>query len=278
MMKRSLAALVAPFLALYAADAAGQALDPAYRRSDERSQWRASVGANVSRGSYGEAAPTTVWSVPLAVRRVKGPLTVKLSLPYLRIKGPADILETPQGRATTLDAFVREGAALAAATTETRSGAGDLAASATYSFDLGRDWFVDASARVKLPTASRRRELGSGVVDVTTGLDLVKEAGDATFYAGARRTFAGVGATRGGRDAWGAGAGASAWVSRNVNIGADYDWRQSSFAGERASSEATAWIGYAVTRKIRVRLFATKGLNGASADFAAGMTLSWRFR
>ena len=40
-----------------------------------------------------------------------------------------------------------------------------------YSFDFGHDLYLDATGRVKLPTASRSKRLGTGKVDVTLGAD-----------------------------------------------------------------------------------------------------------
>ena len=67
-----------------------------------------------------------------------------------------------------------------------RGGLGDVSVALGYSFELGRTTWFDLSTRVKLPTASTAKRLGTGKVDVTLGGDLVQDLGNASFYAGGR--------------------------------------------------------------------------------------------
>lgn len=272
------AALVAaPFFAAGGGPAVAQADDPFARSPDRpRSEWRASAGFNYSTGFYGEPRRTSVMSAPFSVKYTRGDLSLRASIPWTRIVGPADIQDTPQGRiGGNRDNAISEAATRAAAALDDRrSGLGDVSVSALYSFDLGHSFYIDTAARVKFPTASASKGLGSGRTDAVLGADFVKEAGDAEFYAGARRKFASIGAR--GRDVWGAGAGASYWLTDSVNAGIDYDWQQASFVAGRPSSEATLWAGFRLTKRLRARVYATRGLNGDSADFAGGLTLSWR--
>lgn len=59
-------------------------------------------------------------------------------------------------------------------------------------------------------------------------------------------------------------------------VGADYDWQESATPGRDASSEATGWINFGLTRKLRLQVFASTGFNVRSTDFAGGLSLSWR--
>lgn len=157
-----------------------------------------------------------------------------------------------------------------------RSGIGDVSVTLAYSFELGEATWFDVSSRVKLPTASTAKRLGTGKVDVTLGGDLVQDVGDASFYAGGRYKLLGkpVGSTL--RNTWGAGAGASYRLPGGTFIGADYDWQQSSTPGRQSSSEVTGWINFGLTRRLRMQVFASTGLNASSTDFAGGISLSYR--
>ena len=148
---------------------------------------------------------------------------------------------------------------------------------ATYSFDLGNAFYADVTGKLKLPTASRAKRLGTGKVDVTTSLDLIKDVGPASFYVSGRRKFAGKPAGSSLRSVWGAGGGASVLVAPGVSVGADYDWQQASFKGGQASSEVTGWTYFRLNRLIGMTLYAGTGLNRASADFLGGATLTVRF-
>jgi hypothetical protein len=157
-----------------------------------------------------------------------------------------------------------------------RSGIGDVAVTLGYSFDLGHATYFDLSGRLKVPTASKARRLGTGKVDVTVGGDLVHDIGRATVYAGARRKFLGKPAGTRLRDTWGAGGGASYRLAGGTVIGADYDWQQSSSKGNGPSSEATGWINFGLSPRLRMQVFGSTGFTTNSADFAAGISLSYR--
>ena len=113
---------------------------------------------------------------------------------------------------------------------------------------------------------------------MTTGLDLVKDIGEASVYVGGRRRFAGkpIGSTL--RDVWGAGAGASLRASNSLSVGLDYDWQQSAFSGSGASSEITGWASVRVAPTVRLQVYAGTGFTTNSADLVGGMSLSWRFK
>ena len=158
-----------------------------------------------------------------------------------------------------------------------RSGLGDTSASLTYSQDLGNHFYADVSGKLKLPTASTSKRLGTGKVDVTTSLDLGKDVGPASFYISGRRKFAGKPAGSAIRSVWGAGGGASVRASRGLMFGADYDWQQSSFAGGQSSSEVTGWSYMRLAPKIGLTLYVGTGLSQASANILGGATVTVRF-
>ncbi len=158
-----------------------------------------------------------------------------------------------------------------------RSGFGDVNVAMTYSFDLGGDFYFDPTVKVKLPTASKTKRLGTGKVDFTLSGDLVKDVGNASFYLHGRRKFAGKSAGSTIRSTWGAGGGASVKASDGFTVGADYDWQQSAFVGRKASSEVTGWANMKLSDHMSLTVFAGTGLNTNSADFSGGASISYRF-
>ncbi len=266
--------------------------------------FRIGTGFGYSRGDYGDVSDTDVFSVPVSLTYTQGPLKIRVSVPWVRIDGPGSLLTTPQGSGGSGnsgssggeieveddedededddDALIGGGddAAAAAAAAlplrQQRSGIGDLAVAMTYSFDLGSDFYFEPTARVKLPTASRRKRLGTGKVDLTVSSDLVKELGDATFYVHGRRKFTGKPAGSSIRSVWGAGAGASLMVKDGLAIGADYDWQQASFKGEQSISELTGWLNARLAPGFSLTVYGGTGLNASSADLIAGLGLSLR--
>lgn len=162
-------------------------------------------------------------------------------------------------------------------TNNRRSGFGDASVSLAYEFGLGNDLYVSVGSKLKIPTASVAKRLGTGKVDVTVSADVSKDIGDASFYISGRRKFAGKPAGSTIRSVWGAGGGASIRASRSLTLGGDYDWQQASFAGGQASSEVTGWAYVRLNRSLGVTVYAGTGLNQASADFLGGMTVTVKF-
>lgn len=157
-----------------------------------------------------------------------------------------------------------------------RGGLGDVSVALGYSLELGRSTWLDLGTRLKLPTASRAKRLGTGKADVTVSGDLVQDVGRFSVFAGARYRFLGKPAGSTLRDTWGAGGGVSYRLPGGTIVGADYDWQESATPGRIASSEATGWVNFGLTRKLRLQVFASTGFNARSTDFAGGLSLSWR--
>lgn len=269
--------------------------------------WSVSSGISYSLGDYGEAYATRVISIPVSLKYRRGPWRFKLSMPWVHISGPGSLIQVPEGResgppaastngngssnagsGTSGSADRGSGNSIAggstpggAATTNVRllnqrSGGGDLSISATYSAALGRRFYADVTGKVKFPTASRAKRVGTGRVDVTTALDLIKDEGPASFYVSGRRKFAGKSLGSQIRSVWGAGGGASIRASRIIIVGADYDWQQASFMGGRISSEVTGWTYLRLSKLTGLTVYGGAGLNRSSAAFLGGATVTVR--
>lgn len=270
------------------------------QKADEDSSpesWRLSTGLNYSKGSYGEIDDTKVVSAPIGLKYTKGNFSIRVSVPYVRVDGPGSLIQTPEGSGSGSNSGsgrsgnsghgssnsgsgnsgsggVEIDDSTGVPVSSKRSGFGDVVISATYSFDLGSDFYIDATGKVKVPTASTAKRLGTGEVDVTTGLDFVKAIGPATFYIHGRRKFAGKPTGSLIRSTWGAGGGASIKAGQAITLGADYDWQESAFAGNPANSDVTAWASARLNSKMNLSIFGSTGLNNNSADFAGGIGLS----
>jgi hypothetical protein len=253
-------------------------------------RFRLSTGLNYSIGDYGDTVDTKVVSLPLSVKLSKGPLSFRISSAYVRIIGPSSLIDTPQdrgggsgggggsdgsGSGSSGNDVIPDDSGTVPANNQ-RNGFGDLNVAMTYSFDFGDDLYLDVTGKVKLPTASTSKRLGTGKVDVTAGLDLIKDIDDASIYVAGYRRFNGSTAARPLRDVWGFAAGASYRINDTVVVGGDYDWQQSSFAGNGPSSEITGWSSFKLTDVMRLTIFASTGLSTNSADFATGATVSFR--
>lgn len=283
----------------------GAAMAQDASQQGEAGVWRISTGINYSEGDYGDVADTKVVSVPVSVRYKRGGFSLRVSVPYVAIDGPGSLLDTPQGRDSGIgggsggddsggsddnsgsgssggggddDGGSSGGGDVVpvSGANNKRSGIGDASITLGYSFDLGETTYFDTSARVKLPTASRAKRLGTGKVDFTVAGDLVQDLGKASLFAGARYRFLNSPAGSNLRDTWGFGGGASYEVGKGTYAGLDYDWQQSATRGNGPSSEVTGWLNFGLSRKLRMQVYASTGFTTNSTDFAGGLSLSYR--
>jgi hypothetical protein len=153
---------------------------------------------------------------------------------------------------------------------------GDTTVTLAYSLPITDNVTFEPRTRVKLPTASARRGIGTGRVDVTLAADLVGSFGNTTLYASARRRFLGRTPRFAIRDGWGFGAGVSQQIGSVITVGADYDWLQSATPRRGPISEATGWISARLSRKVRLQAYAGTGFTARSAETIGGLTLVWR--
>src|SRR5438552_17228238 len=89
-------------------------------------EFSAGAGVNYSTGKYGTGAETKILSVPFIARYDTDLWVFKLTVPYLRVTSPNNVIPGV-GRFDTGGARRRRGAG-----TTTASGLGDTTASATY--------------------------------------------------------------------------------------------------------------------------------------------------
>ena len=160
---------------------------------------------------------------------------------------------------------------------DSRSGIGDVNVAVSYSFELGESTYFEPGVKVKLPTASRSKRLGTGEVDVTASASLIQDIGATSVYVSGRRKFAGKPEGSTIRSTWGASAGLSGRLADGIYVGADYDWQQSAFAGRQASSEVTGWANFRINRGLSLTAYAGTGLNSNSADLFGGASVTARF-
>lgn len=280
---------IAPLL-LLALAAAPEAL----AQSRPRTTVDLGLGASYSSGNYGELTSTDVWSTPLSMKVRRGHWTFKASVPYLRVNGSANVIVLPDdsgggGRGSDSGGSGRDhpeddgsvtpspSPAPNPAGTRKVSGFGDTSLSATYGFNKlrGTHAYLDVTGRVRIPTGSESKGLSVGTTDYVLASEFGVDRGEGGAYISAGRRFPGSNGSLRRTDGWQAGFGGWRNLGERSVLSAGLDWRESSVGGEDPAEAYLAW-SRRIGKHLKVGLSAGKGLNSASADYSAGMSLTWR--
>jgi hypothetical protein len=278
--------------------------------ADTRMQ--ASSGVQYSDGKYGETTSTSALVVPFSVRATFGAWSVRASVPYVMVDGPADvseIIDDSSGRGSSSGSGSSSSGSgsgtsgrddgsgsggsgsggsgdgddngevnVPSTADRSESGLGDASIALTYSIDALGDSpaYVDFTGRVRLPTGSEADGLGVGATDYVALSELGwdGEAGGAFVSAG--RRFLGSVDDFERVDGWQASVGGWINVSDSAVVGAYYDWRDSSTRDGEDPSSLEAYVSWRLNDAWKIEVNGGVGLSDATADYTAGLTLIWR--
>ncbi len=272
------------------------------------------TGAQYSNGNYGDTTSTNALVVPVSARLSFGAWSVRATIPYVTVRGPANLGEllddsggrgsnsgsgssgsgssgsgssgsgsgnsgsddSPSGGNDDGDPTTPPTVPLAA--DRSVSGLGDSSLSATWSLDsIGNSpVYLDITGRVRFPTGSEADGLGVGATDYFALTELGYSGDRAGMFVSGGRRFLGDASTTRRVDGWQAGAGAWFALSHRFTIGAIYDRRDPSVAGGTAPQFVESYLAWRVNRAWKVEFNVGAGLSDASADYAAGISISWQ--
>lgn len=268
----------------------------------------ASVGADYSTGKYGSRDSTDVYYLPLVATYQTGAFTYKLTVPYIRVTGPGDVVpsgfggsgsgsgatstvvctvtNSGKGNNNTVCNTVTTGATVTPTTTTTKrnrtteSGLGDIIASAAYNvLDTGGDSAVvlDVTGRIKFGTASESKGLGTGENDYALQVNLDKYFGSP--YVSLGLGYKWLGEPRGidYKNVVYGSLGGGYKVSSATDIGVSYDWATSSVSGGTKPQEISVYASHYINDQFKLSGVLYTGLSNASSDIGGGITLGYYF-
>lgn len=225
------------------------------------------VGYNHSSGDYGQTEDTVITYIPVTAKIKKDRWTAKLTVPYIKIKGPGVVAG---GEDTSVGGVAQP--------VGTESGMGDVQASLSYKQPLGgKGIYGDLMGKVKIPTADEDRNLGTGEFDYTLQAGLTKTIGDAYVTGSVGRKFNGSSSTFSPNDVWKASAGAGYNFTPQLTAGASYDWRESSSDTGEDYSNAIGYGTYKMTKNWEAQVYAGTGFSDAAPNFSTGLQVSYKF-
>jgi hypothetical protein len=241
----------------------------------EAGTWTAGTGYNYSTGNYGTTTSTDITSIPFSMAYETGPWNMKLTVPYIRITGPSDVV-AGVGRAKRSN----RGVPITTTTMRTTSGLGDVVAAATYNFynDAASGMGADVTGKIKFGTASVDDGLGTGKNDYTVMLDVYKKLSNKwTLFGGIGYTVMGSSVDIPLNNVAGLSLGASYKVSDQGNTGVSYDYRQRSSTTSFPQSELTAFYSHKFSKAWKGQAYVLKGFTDGSPSWGGGASVAYAF-
>lgn len=230
-----------------------------------------SAGMEYSAGNYGAQESTDIRYFPLTGKYQAGPVILKLTIPYVRITGPSNVVGVPGSvmQITTAGEGERR----------TASGLGDLVATGTYNVyqDMVNGRLLDLTGKVKFATADDTNGLGTGKNDFSIQTDAVKQIGSWALFGSLGWLKMGDPAGIDFKNTWFGSMGAGYGLNAATQLGAVYETRQRLIDGGSKLSQLMAFASYKLAPTYTLQGYVIKGFSDGSPDWGAGAVLSRDF-
>ncbi|MEM9880949.1 MAG: transporter [Pseudomonadota bacterium] len=258
------------------------------------------AGADYSTGDYGADEDTDIIFVPVSARLRWENVSVRISVPYLSVDGPGDVIPgdgTPIvtdrcasiqfTRPVLFERFCQTEENTASGDDGQSSGLGDIVVAASYALpaDITGDFGITFEGRVKLPTADVDAALGTGKTDFTVVVD-------AAWYGSTITPFVTLGYRIFGdptftddlgdftvdlENGFTTSAGLTLPIGDSTALTFAYDYLQKSVDTADNIHELYGAITAPLNDVWGITAYGVAGLTDASADVALGVSLRYRF-
>lgn len=249
------------------------------------SEWKYSLGTDVSSGGYGSTTETDIVSLPFtATYSPSASWTFKASLPWISIEGPGDVIPGGDGgfvigpgngnnngngnggnQVPDEQVLSKE------------SGLGDLWLTGTYSLEpIGNRYFVDLSGKYKVPLADEDKGLGTGVSDYTMQMEVFTVIDNFTPFVTLARKFKGDLPDVELNNVWYTSVGSGYRLSDAASIGASLDYQQAATATSNSQTEIFGYYSHKLSNRWSGLVYGYIGLADGSPDQGFGLQVSYR--
>lgn len=223
-----------------------------------------SVGVDYSSGKYRQPVATDITYVPVAARYEWDRWSLKLTIPYVSITGPGNVVPDIGNVGT------------ASRTRTTQSGLGDIILGVTRNVFESGGTAIDLTGKIKFPTADADKGLGTGKTDYAVQVDASQSLESVVVFGTFGYRIYGSPSGVELHNALFGSAGAGYRVMQGTNIGLMVSAREaiSSAGPER---ELTAYVSQALGTKWKALGYVVKGFADNSPDYGVGGVLTYTF-
>lgn len=214
-----------------------------------------------------ELGRTNYYRFPLGARVSTGPFRLSVTMPYVVVRGPGGLVGDGDDE---IDDIPTNDA--------NRRGWGDLRMTARYRLPRSAwaGFELDLMGRVKLPTASREKRLGTGEVDYALGAELSRDVGRFEPFVSGEYRINGDRPDLDYRNTIAASAGTGIRLSRRTRASLSYDFSQSRIRGRSGFHSIDAGVSTRLSKRLSVSASGEVGVSKRAPDFGLRSTISWR--
>lgn len=236
-------------------------------------QFSLGAGFDYSTGKYGTSTTTDMLYIPVVAKYETDDLTLKLTVPYLRVSGTSSGVIRGMGR-------VGRGSSMMTTTTTTKnsaSGLGDIVAAAGYTVYDQDALSLDVVGKVKFGTANSNTGLGTGENDYSAQVDGYYDIDRTTVFATAGYRIVGKPAGLTLNNVAFGEIGASRKINDKTSAGIMLDVAQSASPAGTGPVEVTAFASRKLSETLKVQVNVLKGLSDGSPDTGVGAMVTGIF-
>ncbi len=239
------------------------------------------TGFDYSSGTYGNATSTDILYIPVTGKYESDRLTLKLTVPYIRVTGPGGVVRGMgrTGMTSVGGSRARTGGGMMSTGSSTsNAGLGDITTSAAYNVYSDDALAFDLVGNIKLGTANASKGLGTGKNDYSAQIDGYYTSEETTLFGTAGYKVYGspvAGVTLNNTPYF--TIGASEKLSNTSSAGVMLDMAKSSNIFSADQREVTVYLSQKLTPDIKVQAHALKGFSNGSPDFGGGVIITGYF-
>ena len=233
-------------------------------------------GYDYSSGKFNLPTSTNISYIPYSLKYTEGPWSFRASSGYISFAGPKNLITAVEGAPLVTD--VELSPADRGRTTR-KSGFGDIYLSGTYALEnpYSDDFFIDVTARVKLPTADENKGLGTGKFDYTIQTDVAYLIGNVMPFATLGYRFVGKTSLFDLQNSFFASVGLSYFLTRDTSFGVSYEYRESATPGFNSPKEIFSYIDVQLNDHWGLNVYSVVGLNNTTTDYGLGTQIRYKF-
>lgn len=241
---------------------------PAY--AEVAGKFSLETGLDYNTGKYGGTQSTDIWYVPVTGKYQGELWTLKLTVPYIQITGPGNVIMV-NGAGLT--------GAVSANPRPSRAGLGDVIASATRAVynSAASGFIVNLTGKIKFGTASAADGLGTGQNDYAFQSELYKITGDYTTFGTIGYRVYGSPQGFAFNNVFYGSLGVSYKFSLETSGGILWSGGERITNAVAARSEALAFVSHKLGNSWKAQGYLLKGFTNSVPDWGAGATVAYLF-